>query len=949
MVFKCAAFGCRTGYSGCDGADNNGEKITLHSFPLHNHDLCEKWTRANPRKDFVPTKHSKLCSLHFTPADFVDDFRDTNTTRRKRKLALADKPCRRHLKSDAVPSVFHNCPSYLSSPAAVGRPTSRATSSGRLQSVAGRIADLEESFLASDSIAGLDLAQIQQRLQDEACLPDGYTVAMIQQCLVVYVVNITTDIPAISGSITVHRDLTVTVVLERNVVPASHYQDIVKGSVNNLSQLTNLMALLKSWITDASQKPLTLCIDMAVNILKGCLKNLDHDSDEHRKLSFGIEQLKLLSTSKYSRSYSPELTIMCYMVYAANSAAYSVLVNENVMCLPSTCTLKKVTRRVNSSSGLDNSSYLKLRMSKLGEFERTVILMIDEIYIAKRVEYSRGDVQGLTADGTVASTLLCFMIKSVAGKYKDLVAMYPMAKLTAAKQFDCYKEVMTLLKNISFNVVAVSVDNATTNRKFFVDCLCAGNLRTNIIDSVTGQPLFLIFDPVHDFKNLYNNFQSRKVFECPALADDLPGGCCANFKHIVDLHNMESTMILKMAHRLNPATLQPKSIEKTSVKLATAVISESTRDALAFYAEHEGKTAWTGTADFLSLAIKMWNIMNVKTRTKGKYKRAISMDPVRSSMDWKLKFLRDFADFLQRWEDSGKRGLTRETFLALRHTCLALADCASYLLDRLAFNYVLLGQLQSDAIESRFGWLRQLSGANYFISMRQVLEGDRKIRALSLLKYSRLSLEDIDEAIQTGVPVSKSTDNVTADAIAEALQCQKSPSTSELNIIFYVSGAIARSVVRTTRCQHCKDELIDSNQLNEPVEGETAAASTFLDSVDRGGLTRPTDYTFMLSVHCWQVFEEMKSSETLKAQFLGAACQKSLFVQVMDRVSGNHFATENYCLQGHDLKTFIVQRMFNCFAKNLVKELSNQPTGASQNCQPSKKRKIAKLSGVFLQ
>ena len=80
-----------------------------------------------------------------------------------------------------------------------------------------------------------------------------------------------------------------------------------------------------------------------------------------------------------------------------------------------------------------------------------------------------------------------------------------------------------------------------------------------------------------------------------------------------------------------------------------------------------------------------------------------------------------------RWEESKKPGLTRETFLALHHTCLALADCASYLLDWKGFNFVLLGHLQSDAIERRFGWLRQMSGANYYISMRQVLESYRSL------------------------------------------------------------------------------------------------------------------------------------------------------------------------------------------------------------------------------
>lgn len=93
----------------------------------------------------------------------------------------------------------------------------------------------------------------------------------------------------------------------------------------------------------------------------------------------------------------------------------------------------KSYKSLDCTSGLDNTGYLKLRVSKLAEQERTVVLIIDEIYVAKRVEYSGGDVQGLTADGTVASTLLCFMIKSLSSKYKDLVAIFPMCKLTAEK------------------------------------------------------------------------------------------------------------------------------------------------------------------------------------------------------------------------------------------------------------------------------------------------------------------------------------------------------------------------------------------------------------------------------------------------------------------------------------------------------------------------------------
>jgi hypothetical protein len=98
---------------------------------------------------------------------------------------------------------------------------------------------------------------------------------------------------------------------------------------------------------------------------------------------------------------------MSYRIHAASSAAYNVLLGEDVLCLPSKSTLKRVTKRLDTHTCLSNLAYLKLRILKLNQFERNVVLMIDEIYIAKRVEYSGGEVQGLTADGSVASTLLC--------------------------------------------------------------------------------------------------------------------------------------------------------------------------------------------------------------------------------------------------------------------------------------------------------------------------------------------------------------------------------------------------------------------------------------------------------------------------------------------------------------------------------------------------------------
>ena len=53
-------------------------------------------------------------------------------------------------------------------------------------------------------------------------------------------------------------------------------------------------------------------------------------------------------------------------------------------------------------------------------------------------------------------------------------------------------------------------------------------------------------------------------------------------------------------------------------------------------------------------------------------------------------------------------GLTKETFLALRQMCKAITGLAKFLIDSCGFSFVLLGKIQSDSIEGRFGHIRQL-------------------------------------------------------------------------------------------------------------------------------------------------------------------------------------------------------------------------------------------------
>ena len=80
MVNKCSAINCR---SGCSG-ERKDPNVTFHSFPLSDKKLLKIWLKNIARKDFTPTKYSRLCSLHFKVEDFREDSSDQTQSRKRR-------------------------------------------------------------------------------------------------------------------------------------------------------------------------------------------------------------------------------------------------------------------------------------------------------------------------------------------------------------------------------------------------------------------------------------------------------------------------------------------------------------------------------------------------------------------------------------------------------------------------------------------------------------------------------------------------------------------------------------------------------------------------------------------------------------------------------------------------------------------------------------------------
>ena len=61
--------------------------------------------------------------------------------------------------------------------------------------------------------------------------------------------------------------------------------------------------------------------------------------------------------------------------------------------------------------------------------------------------------------------------------------------------------------------------------------------------------------------------------------------------------------------------------------------------------------------------------------------------------------------------------------------------------------FILTGHISSDFIESRFGWYRQLLGANYYNSVLQFLQAEKTIRVRSLVKMG-FTLGDVKKYLK---------------------------------------------------------------------------------------------------------------------------------------------------------------------------------------------------------
>ena len=228
-----------------------------------------------------------------------------------------------------------------------------------------------------------------------------------------------------------------------------------------------------------------------------------------------------------------------------------------------------------------------------------------------------------------------------------------------------------------------------------------------------------------------------------------------------------------------------------------------------------------------------------------------------------IQYLHEVADWFERWHSQNPlNGLSKETFRAVKHTTLAMNELVHY------HHFVLLGLIQSDFLEGRFGWYRQLNGGNYYASVLQFLQAEKTIRLRSLAEVG-YNLSEIDAIFSEVKEREASKDeNDAVDLMHEitdiTFEKDISISDSEQAIIYYVAGYIARSIRKPLKCDVCyllsPRESIQISFEEGSISGEEIEAKEeFLALMSRGGLLKPTYILFITCIHTSQLFPTKKT------------------------------------------------------------------------------------------
>ena len=455
-----------------------------------------------------------------------------------------------------------------------------------------------------------------------------------------------------------------------------------------------------------------------------------------------------------------------------------------------------------------------------------VILITDEMYLQKKVQYVGGKNVGADSDGNLYRGIVVFMIQGLKKSRSIVIKAFSEIAVTgnwlAENLADCVRD----LSKTGFRVRGIVSDNHAANVSafnFLLKSYAAHETEFFIDRPQSSCKTYLFYDNVHLLKNVRNNSLNSQKFVFSSFHFSVNNCVVTSEAGYISWRNIKEIFEediklkgnLRKAPKLTYEALHPGH-KKQNVNLALAVFYETTIAACRNYFPNRNDVA-----GFLTLINYWWKIVNNKQR--------YHPDPLANAItpnDEKINFLSNFADWLDSWLNNGCSSFrfSKQTMSALIWTLRSQASLMKELFMSQGFKYILTVRLQSDPIERRFSQYRQLNGGHFLVSLREVSSSEKILLLRTLLKDNiNFWEEDLDETKSKDY-----TKELKEDLDAMNVAIQESTLISEsAEVVPVVSGYIARKMLDKTKCSTCIELL----------RGNAVENDCYFNELSRGGFT----------------------------------------------------------------------------------------------------------------
>ncbi len=402
------------------------------------------------------------------------------------------------------------------------------------------------------------------------------------------------------------------------------------------------------------------------------MQEQETDVEDFKKLDFLARQLELFTNKKYT------MQDFCFAVNLFPRTRYEHL--RQFLTLPSDRKVKSVV------SGAKKEQVMQEVFAKVTEQQKQCLLIVDEVKIRPTVAFSGGVLSGFAENLPTekASSMLGIMARCLHGGPSVMVSIVPVHKLSGEYQFSVVIEAASLIEKCGGNVVGSITDNHKVNQRFNSSFQRTESWRAvHPLDA--KRKWFLLFDPVHLFKCLRNNWYTEKTRQI-----SFDNQHVGHFADVYNLYVTEKESVLKTTN-LTSSSVSPSRLQLQNVQHVVPVFNEKVVAALRI----QGKVETAATVEVIS---NWWKTMNVAS--KGEH--IVFNDPHRAAQIPSSTSLKQYAQLFGRLNSghgaSRQQCLTHDTKKALVQTMEGLSELCDQLFG-VGFEYVLLREVQSDRLE----------------------------------------------------------------------------------------------------------------------------------------------------------------------------------------------------------------------------------------------------------